>query len=129
GWASATCATDGQHVIAFFGKGGLHCYSVEGKKIWSRDLGSFTGPWGTSACPLIVGDLVIQNCDATTNASLLAVNKTTGKDVWKTPRPDLPKGGWSSPILVAAGQRKEVVVNGETAVVGYDPDTGKALWR
>lgn len=129
GWASATCACDGERVIAFFGKGGLHCYSVEGEKLWSRDLGPFTGIWGTSACPLIVGDLVVQNCDATTNAYLLAVNKKTGKDVWKTPRPDLPKGGWSSPVLVDAGKRKELVLNGETHVAGYDPDTGKLLWK
>jgi outer membrane protein assembly factor BamB len=128
GWASATCATDGKHVIAFFGKGGLHCYSADGKKIWSRDLGAFAGEWGTSACPLLVGDLVIQNCDATANAFLIAVNKKTGKDVWKTPRPDTPKGGWSSPVIVEAGERKEVVLNGETAVTSYDADTGKILW-
>jgi outer membrane protein assembly factor BamB len=128
GWASATCATDGERVIAFFGKGGLHCYSVDGKKLWSRDLGAFAGPWGTSACPLIVGDLVIQNCDSTSNAYLIAVNKNTGKDVWKTPRKDCPKGGWSSPVLVDAGNRKEIVLNGETVVTGYDPESGKVLW-
>lgn len=128
GWASATCATDGKNVYAFFGKGGLHCYTVEGEKVWSRDLGPFAGQWGTSACPLLVGDKLIQNCDATTDAFLLAVDKTTGKDLWRTPRPDLPKGGWSSPVLVDAGSRKEIVVNGETAVTGYDPDTGKVLW-
>ena len=83
GWASATCATDGERVIAFFGKGGMHCYSADGKKLWSRDLGPFAGPWGTSACPIIIGDLVIQNCDATANAYIIAVDKKTGKNVWK----------------------------------------------
>lgn len=129
GWASATCATDGERVIAFFGKGGLHCYSMDGKHLWSRDLGPFPGDWGTSACPLIVGELVIQNCDSTANASIIGVDKRTGKDVWKTPRVTPEKGGWSSPVLVPAGARKEVVVNGETAVTGYDPETGKELWR
>jgi outer membrane protein assembly factor BamB len=128
GWASATCATDGERVVAFFGKGGLHCYTVDGKKIWSRDLGSFAGPWGTSACPLIVGDLVIQNCDSTANAYLVAVDKNTGKNVWKTPRKDCPKGGWSSPVLVDTGKRKEIILNGETAVTAYEPATGKVLW-
>src|SRR5215475_911965 len=60
GWASASCVTDGERVVAFFGKGGIHCYSVEGKPLWKRDLGSFPGPWGSSASPIIVGDLVIQ---------------------------------------------------------------------
>ncbi|MBM3996110.1 MAG: hypothetical protein FJ303_18465 [Planctomycetes bacterium] len=130
GWASATCATDGERVVAFFGKGGLHCYSADGKKLWSRtDLGEFTGPWGTTACPLFVGDLVVQNCDATSNAYLLAVDKKSGKNVWKTPRPDLPKGGWSSPVLVDTGKRKEIVLNGEAFVISYDPADGKELWR
>ncbi len=128
GWATATCATDGARVYAYFGKGGLHCYSVDGKKLWSRDLGTFPGPWGTSACPLLVGDLLIQNCDSTVNAYLLAVDKTTGNNVWKTPRKDPPKGGWSSPVLVDTGKRKEIVLNGETQVTGYDPESGKVLW-
>src|SRR6187401_759430 len=41
GWASATCVTDGEVVVAFFGRGGTHAYSVEGKHLWSRDLGKF----------------------------------------------------------------------------------------
>jgi outer membrane protein assembly factor BamB len=129
GWASATCATDGEHVIAFFGKGGLHCYTVDGKHVWSRDLGSFPGIWGTSACPLIYGDCVIQNCDSTANAYLISVDKRTGKDIWKTPRNTPEKGGWSSPVLVQTDKRKEIVLNGEDAVIGYDPESGKELWR
>lgn len=128
GWATPTCATDGECVVAFFGKGGLHCYSVDGKKLWSRDLGPFAGPWGTAACPVILGDVVVQNCDATANASIIAVDKRTGKDVWKTARPELPKGGWSTPVLVDAGKRMEIVVNGETAVKAYDPGSGRMLW-
>jgi outer membrane protein assembly factor BamB len=129
GWASATCCTDGERVVAFFGKGGLHCYSVEGKPLWSRtDLGPFDGPWGTAACPIIVGEMVIQNCDALGEAYLLAVDRKTGKTVWKTPRPLPLRGGWSTPLLVSAGSRQELVLNGEAMVVGYDPATGKPLW-
>lgn len=129
GWASATCATDGEHVYAFFGKGGLHCYSAEGKKVWSRDLGAFPGDWGTTASPLLIGDLLVQNCDSTAKPFLLAVDKRTGKDVWKTPRPTPQKGGWSSPVLVDAEKGKEIVLNGEDFLIGYEPKTGKELWR
>jgi outer membrane protein assembly factor BamB len=128
GWASATCATDGERVVAFFGKGGLHCYNVEGKPLWSRDLGSFPGPWGTGASPVIVGDLVIQNCDAQGEASIRAFDKNNGKDVWKTPRSSPERGGWSTPVLVKAGGRQELVLNGERAVTAYDPADGKELW-
>jgi outer membrane protein assembly factor BamB len=128
GWASSTCVTDGERVIAFFGKGGIHCYGVDGKVLWSRDLGAFLGPWGTSACPILVGDVVIQNCDALENAFLIALDKKTGKTVWQTPRPTPERGGWSTPVLIQSGDRRELVLNGETAVRGYDPANGKELW-
>ena len=115
------CATDGERVVAFFGKGGLHCYSVEGKRLWSRDLGSFPGPWGVAASPIIVGDLVIQNCDAQGEGYLLALNKFDGKEVWKTPRTAPERGGWSTPVLMPAGDHQELVLNGERAVTAYDP--------
>lgn len=125
-FASATCATDGQRVVAFFGKGGIHCYDFDGKLLWTRDLGSFVGPWGAAASPLIVGDVVIQNCDADEDAYIIGLNKMTGETVWKTSREDLR--GWCSPILVDSGDRSEVVLNGERGVNAYDPKTGKALW-
>ncbi len=128
GWASPSCATDGERVVAFFGKGGLHCYSVEGKRLWSRDLGSFPGPWGVAASPIIVGDLVIQNCDAQGEGYLLALNKFDGKEVWKTPRTAPERGGWSTPVLMPAGDHQELVLNGERAVTAYDPASGKQLW-
>jgi outer membrane protein assembly factor BamB len=125
-YASATCATDGERVVAFFGRGGLHCFDAEGKRLWSRDLGPFAGPWGTAASPVIVGELVIQNCDAENDAYLLAVNKQTGETVWQTPRPKVR--GWCTPVLIEAAGRTELVVNGELGVNAYDPATGKDLW-
>ena len=126
-WASATCATDGEHVVAFFGRGGLHCYSVEGKHLWSRDLGPFDGnPWGTAACPVIVDDLVIQNGDNDVQAFLLAVDKRTGQEVWRRERPQ--KRGWSTPVLLETGERRELLLNGDTGVTAYDPATGVELW-
>lgn len=128
GWATATCATDGQHVVAFFGKGGIHCFDLDGKKLWSKDLGKFDGPWGAAASPLIVDGLVIQNCDAVGEASLVALHVKTGEVVWQTPRDIPPRGGWSSPVLVDAESHRELVLNGETLVTGYDPTSGKKLW-
>lgn len=125
-WASATCATDGERVVAFFGRGGLHCYDLDGKHLWSRDLGRFEGPWGTAASPIIVGDIVVQNCDADDTAYLLGVDKRSGETVWKTPRPTFR--GWSTPILVETEKRSELVLNGHTGVTAYDPATGEELW-
>ena len=125
-FASATCVTDGEVVVAFFGRGGIHAYDPAGKKLWSRDLGLFEGPWGTAASPIMVGDLVIQNCDADDKASIIGLDKRTGKTVWETPRERLR--GWSTPLLVGTPQRTEIAVNGEHGVTAYDPLTGKELW-
>jgi outer membrane protein assembly factor BamB len=127
GWASATCAADAERVYAFFGRGGgLHCYTHEGVHVWSRDLGSLEGPWGTAACPVVVGELVIQNCDADKDARLMAFDRKTGKDVWSAPR--APNRGWSTPVLIEASGRKELVLNGHTGTIAYAPETGKELW-
>ncbi len=127
GWASASCVTDGERVYAFFGRGGgLFCYSIDGERLWQKELGHFEGPWGTAACPVLVGDLVIQNCDADSNAYLVAFNKRTGDEVWRVDREDFR--GWSTPVLIEAGGRPELVLNGHSAVRGYDPATGNELW-
>lgn len=128
GWATPTCATDGERVYAFFGRGGLHAFTVDGKPVWSLDLGTFEGPWGTAASPMLVGDLLVQNCDAENEAYLLAVDKRTGKTIWKTPREVPERGGWSTPVLVQAGDKQELVLNGAKETTGYDPATGKVLW-
>ncbi len=127
GHASATCATNGKVVVAFFGKGGLHAYSLDGKPLWSRDLGAFDGPWGTAASPIFYGDMVIQNCDSESPEScLMAVDYRTGETVWQTPRQVIR--GWSTPIVITTPEREELILNSHEGVRGYDPKTGAELW-
>ena len=127
-WATPSCATDGQRVVAFFGDGGLHCFDVDGEPMWSRDLGTFPGGWGVAASPVIIDSMVIQNCDATGDSYLLAVDKNTGKDVWRTSRREKPKGGWSTPILIDTDGSQQLVLNGEFGVQAYHPKSGKPIW-
>ena len=126
--ATPTCATDGEHVVAFFGPGGLHCYTVEGEKEWSVDLGGFPGSWGVAASPIILGDKVIQNCDAVGASRLVALNLSDGSIAWETLREEKPRGGWSTPVLIETGSGQELVLNGEFGIRGYDPVTGKEKW-
>ena len=128
-WATPSCTTDGEFVVAFFGPGGLHCFDVDGERVWSRDLGDFPGSWGIGASPVIAGDRVIQNCDSTGECYLLAVDIRTGDDVWKTPREQKPRGGWSTPILVGSNERQSLVLNGEFGITAYDLDNGTPLWN
>ncbi len=127
GHASATCATNGKIVVAFFGKGGLHAYTLDGKPLWSRDLGEFAGPWGTAASPIFYGNTIIQNCDSESpESSVLAVDARTGETVWQAPRQVIR--GWSTPIVIRTPEREEVILNSHTGVRSYDPKTGKELW-
>ncbi len=125
-WATPSCVTDGAHVWAFFGQAGLHCYTVAGEHVWSRDLGDFVSPWGVAACPVLMGDLIIQNGDADAEACIWAVDKLTGKTVWRTDRPN--NRGWSTPIPLEVNGKIQVVVNGHTGVRAYDPADGRELW-
>lgn len=127
-WATPTCVTDGERVVAFFGVGGLHCFDLDGKPLWSCNLGDFPGPWGVAASPIIEGNLVIQNCDAEGACAVTAVDKRTGKVVWTTERRSVDRGGWSTPIVVAAAGRRELILNGQYGVNAYDPATGGELW-
>lgn len=127
GHASATCATNGKVVVAFFGRGGLHGYTLDGKHLWSRDLGPFAGPWGTAASPIFYGDTVIQNCDSESpEAALMAFNSQTGETIWNTKRESLR--GWSTPIVIKTKDREELILNSHHGVRSYDPASGRELW-
>lgn len=138
GYASATCATDGRHVYASFGGGGLFCFDFSGKQIWQADLGALEHMWGTAASPVLYGDAVIQLCESEKESCIAAFDKRTGKRLWKTDRPSL--GCWTTPVLAPVGEggvkRTELIVNGTTHqpsgsgwVIAYDPDDGRELWR
>lgn len=126
GWASATCATDGEIVVAFFGKGGIHAYDPQGTPLWSKDLGAFVGPWGTAACPVIHGDLVIQNCDSDQDAYIVALDKRNGEIKWRTPRETIR--GWSTPLITLTERGPELILNGHHGPKAYDPSSGRELW-
>jgi outer membrane protein assembly factor BamB len=128
-FATPTCATDGERIVAFFANAGIHCFNLDGKPLWSQSLGEFAGPWGIAASPVLVGDRVIQNCDAQGASFLAGLDAKTGKIVWRTPRTDKPMGGWSTPVTIRTGARTEVILNSQSGVDAYDPATGKPLWH
>ncbi len=133
-FASATPATDGKYVVAFFGSEGLFCYDLKGKLKWKADLGVlnagwFFDPdyeWGTASSPIIYKDLVIVQCDIQKGSFIAAYSLKDGKQVWKTSREEIPS--WGTPTIVESKTRVELVTNATKASRGYDPLTGKELW-
>jgi outer membrane protein assembly factor BamB len=129
-YASQTPVTDGTYIYAYFGDQGMYCYDFQGKLIWNRDLGDFDmrNGWGLGSSPVLYKDLVIQTCDQETGTSfIVALDKKTGKTVWKMDRDE--KSSWSTPYLYLQGSRPELIVNATTAIRSYDPETGKLWWE
>ena len=136
-YASATPATDGRYVVAFFGSQGLYAFDMSGKPLWKKDLGVLnTGAydlpeyeWGTASSPIIYKNLAIVQCDTQDESFLLAADLATGRTVWKTVRKELPS--WGTPTIhPASGNRPaELITNASNYIRGYDPDTGRERWR
>ncbi|HVG38467.1 MAG TPA: PQQ-binding-like beta-propeller repeat protein, partial [Pyrinomonadaceae bacterium] len=129
-YAASTPATDGRHVYAFFGAEGLYAYDYNGRLAWRADLGKLgTGGMGAGTSPVLFQNLVIMQCDheGGEESFIVALDKRTGKQVWKTPRK--VEASWATPILVQTGKRTELITSGNQAIVSYDPATGKELWR
>ncbi len=144
-YCSASPVTDGERVVAWFGSAGLYCFDFEGKQLWHRDLGAHRHEWGYSASPVLHGDLCFLNFGPGERTFLLAVDKRTGRDVWRNdfqhPEITLPRndgfgaksggvvGSWSVPLIIDAGSREELVMSYPQEVRSYDPKTGKPLWH
>lgn len=126
GYASSTPVSDGKHLFVFFGRSGVYCLDLEGNQVWQAGVGTRTNGWGSGNSPVLHENLVIVNASVESN-TMFALDKTSGKEVWKTEK---MSGCRSTPILVKTADAKmELVVNQPEAVVGYDPATGKELWR
>jgi outer membrane protein assembly factor BamB len=134
-YANSTPATDGRYIVAFFGSQGLYCYDMKGRLMWKRDLGrmdvgAYDLPeyeWGPASSPIIYKNLVIVQCDQQKGSFLTALNLKNGETVWKTAREELPS--WGTPAIYPGKDRVELVTNGSNFIRGYDPETGKELWR
>jgi outer membrane protein assembly factor BamB len=133
--AAATPATDGKHLVVHFGSEGLYTYDLSGKLLWKQDLGVldagwFYDPdyqWEYASSPVIHKHLVIVQADLQKDSFVAAYDLKTGKQVWKTAREEIP--GWSTPAVYEGKARAELITNGTKAIRGYDPLTGKELWR
>ena len=133
--ASSTLATDGRHIVAMFGSEGLYAYDMNGKLLWQKEFGTldsgfFMVPdaqWGFASSPVIHNGRVILQADVQKGSFVAAFDVRSGKELWRTPRADVPT--WSTPAIVNMNGRDQVIVNGWKHIGGYDLETGKEVWR
>jgi outer membrane protein assembly factor BamB len=126
-YASETPVTDGDRVYAYFGNLGLWCLDFDGKVVWNKELEphNTSSGWGTAGSPVLHEDRLYLVNDNEEDSYILALDKKTGKEVWRVPRDE--KGNWSTPYVWTNDQRTEITTAGTKKVRSYDLD-GKLLW-
>ncbi len=135
-FASPTPVIDGDHVICHFGTFGTFCLNrADGSVVWQETLAIEHGV-GPGSSPMVHGDLLVLICDGTDVQYVAALDKNTGRQVWKTPRPpmDAPSGdqmkAYCTPIAITDDQgREQLICMASQWLVSLDPKTGKEIWR
>jgi outer membrane protein assembly factor BamB len=143
-YGSASPVTDGERVIVSFASDGLYCYDFAGKELWRRtDLGQQFHIWGAGSSPVIYGELCFLNFGPSETTYLLAVDKKTGKTVWKQDEPSdyvHPKAGetasqgktfigsWTTPTLMNVEGHDQLLMSWPKRLVAYEPKTGREIW-
>jgi len=132
--ANTTLITDGNRLIGFFGSEGLYCFDLNGKQLWTKDLGVIDNSWhgigwGYSSSPAMYRDRIVLLCDDPKAPFVGAFSLADGKELWRTSRKGACVGSWGTPFIFNDGSRTQVVTNGWPYIVSYDLETGKELWR
>jgi outer membrane protein assembly factor BamB len=128
-YASGSALTDGERLYAFFGSRGLYALDLEGKVLWEKQLGTMQTRmgFGEGSSPALFGDTLVITWDHEGQDFIVALDKKTGKELWRTER-DEPTS-WATPIVAASGGKPQVITSATNRVRSYDLATGKLLWE
>ena len=134
-YATPTPATDGKHLVVWFGSEGLYCYDFDGNLLWNKNLGVIDAgasydnayDWGVASSPIVYRNLVIVLGDGHGDSFIAAFDIGNGKEVWRQSRDAI--SSYSTPTICEGPSRVELVVNGPEKVYGYNPLTGEELWQ
>lgn len=129
--ASPTPLVEGGRLYVHFGSYGTACLDLSGKILWRSTEVKYNPVHGPGGSPVLVGDALVFSCDGGDSAFVAALDRNTGRLLWKTPRSVNPpkKFSFSTPLPIEVNGRKEVVSPGSGMVGAYDPKTGEEIWR
>jgi outer membrane protein assembly factor BamB len=127
GHAAASVCCDGQAVYAIFSTGDIIAFDMNGKELWSKNLGSTGNHYGHSSSLYVVNQKLIVQYDTKKNPKIMALSTQTGETVWSENRK--VKISWASPIVVNTGKRIEVMLLADPTASSYDSETGEKLWE
>jgi outer membrane protein assembly factor BamB len=126
--ASPSVAVEDGGVYVFFPDYGLLAYDEDGNERWKLPLGPFNNIYGMGASPVVVGDLLVLACDQSTGSFVLALDKRTGRERWRTARPEA-KSGHATPIVwQAPNGETQILLPGSFLLTAYAAATGERRW-
>lgn len=128
-WASSSCVTDGEHIVAHFGSYGTYCFDMNGTLIWEKDLGDMQiyNGFGEGSSPFLYKDKLVIVWDHTGQSKLFVLNKNTGEEVWQKDRKEAST--WVSPIVVEINGEAQIIVPGDISSIGYELNSGDIIWE
>jgi outer membrane protein assembly factor BamB len=129
--ASPTPTTDGERLYVHFGHMGTAALDLNGNVLWTR-TGLYEKPLhGCGGSPILVDGVLVFNCDALDKQVVIGLDAKTGNTVWETPRNVQTSRPFSfgTPTVVEVDGKKQIISEGSDLLAGYDPKTGKELWR
>ncbi len=131
GYAAPTTVTNGVRVFAIFANGDVVALAFDSSVAWSRSIGIPKNAYGhASSLAMFRGLLLVQFDQASKDdriSKLLALDTATGKTVWQVDR-DVPNS-WTSPIVIRAAGRAQLITAADPWVIAYDPALGDEIWR
>ncbi|TWU02969.1 outer membrane protein assembly factor BamB family protein [Stieleria varia] len=129
GYASGSPVSDGTNVYAFFGKAGVIALTLDGEKLWQRNVGTMSSNrrWGSGSSVVLADDILIVNAAEEARA-ILGLNKLDGSTVWKA-ESDLLELCFATPVIVnGAEDVSEAVIAMPGEAWGINTQTGKLRW-
>jgi outer membrane protein assembly factor BamB len=125
--ASPTPVLEGDRVYVHFGKHGTACLKNDGTIVWKTQELVYNHRHGPGGSPVIYKDVLMLSCDGTDVQYVVGLDKNTGKIRWKESREG--RMAYSTPLLVEVDGQVQLVSTGGDAVIAYEPETGKEIWR
>jgi outer membrane protein assembly factor BamB len=137
-YASPTACVEKGFVYVHYGSMGTACINTsDGSIVWKRTDFKCKHAQGPASSPILYKNLLILHFEGTDNRFIVALDKSNGKVVWKTNRPDEPyqplepigRKAYITPLIMNVEGHDMLISNGSAVCVAYDPNTGKEIWR
>jgi len=129
--ASPTPIVGADRLFVHFGHMGTAALDLNGKVLWRQTSLKYSPVHGNGGSPMLVGDLLVFNCDGANDPFVVALDAASGTVRWKTPRntPSFKTFSFSTPIEIDVNGDRQIVSAGSGFVGSYNKETGREIWR